>query len=403
VEGKIVPAVGLEVLAGVAVRSTCRMCINGVDVCFGAGCFDKMLPEVSLLGGRWLVVTTAGGSMIRHGWVPRIVEEASRQGATVNIYRWVWTNPTTDSADKVYRVARRLRVTVVIGVGGGSAIDVAKAVAAALASDATPSELYRKLRPVKGSVPLVAIPSTHGTGTEVDRFAVLSDKVTSSKAAIVDERIKPRMAIVDPRLTLTLPQPLAGATVIDAFCHALESYVAVNASQLSRGFAREALIAIGEGVRKLKTEGWGSLSVRSLFHYASMMAGVAIDLSRTTLLHALEHPMSFRHPSIHHGIGLAVLLPFWVELVDKEAGEELAEALRYAGLEDPASVHDLIKELLGGMPRLSELRVSPEEARIYVKDAFRYLKPLVENTPGYPFDRDELAARLEEYFRRVYG
>jgi len=381
-------------------KKTCRMCINGVNVCFGIGCFDEMLEDIALLGRRWYVVTTRGGSMERYGWIPRLREAAEKYGAEIKVCRCVSTNPTTAQADEAYRDASLFRATVVIGIGGGSAIDVAKAVAAGIASKAKPSELYRKARPIRGSVPLVAIPSTHGTGSEVDGFAVLSDEETKSKAAIVSGMIKPKIAVVDPRLTRTLPQPLAGATVVDAFSHAIESYVANNASTLSRGFAREALIAIGRGLRLLDERGWNDLGVREWFHYASMMAGVAIDLSRTTLLHALEHPISFYHPDIHHGIGLALLLPFWASIVSRHAGPDLVEAVSYLGLgiSDPVeAVKRLVVKLLGETPSPASLGVEPAEAETIVADAYRYLEPLVRNTPGYPFDKKGLAEELRRY------
>lgn len=376
------------------------MIVNGVQVHYGVNAFDNV-DTTMFRGMRWFVVTSRGGSMERYGWIAKLAEVAERVGAWLEVCKCVSTNPTVDQADEAYENAKRFGATVVIGLGGGSSIDVAKAVAAGLASQAPPSKLYRGEALIKGSLPIVAIPSTHGSGSEVDRFAVLSDDKTRSKAAIVSAKIRPVYAILDPRITVTLPPRLSGATVVDALSHAVESFVAKNANPVSRGYAREAVYLIAKGISELEKSGWRELRVRAYFLNAAMLAGAAIDISRTTLVHALEHPISYYHPEIHHGIGLAALLPAWIEYVEEVVPElvrEILEPLRkvVGGQTASQTIKNVVEVLVGEVITLEKLGVSKDEYRVIAEDAMRYLKALVLNNPRPPKDVNEVIELLQK-------
>ena len=376
------------------------MIVNGVQVHYGVNAFDNV-DTTMFRGMRWFVVTSRGGSMERYGWIAKLAEVAERVGAWLEVCKCVSTNPTVDQADEAYENAKRFGATVVIGLGGGSSIDVAKAVAAGLASQAPPSKLYRGEALIKGSLPIVAIPSTHGSGSEVDRFAVLSDDKTRSKAAIVSAKIRPVYAILDPRITVTLPPRLSGATVVDALSHAVESFVAKNANPVSKGYAREAVYLIAKGISELKKSGWRELRVRAYFLNAAMLAGAAIDISRTTLVHALEHPISYYHPEIHHGIGLAALLPTWIEYVEEVVPELVREILEplqkvVGGQTASQTIKNVVEVLVGEVITLEKLGVSKDEYRVIAEDAMRYLKALVLNNPRPPKDVNEVIELLQK-------
>ena len=377
-----------------------KVIVNGVQVHYGVNAFDNV-DTTMFRGMRWFVVTSRGGSMERYGWIAKLAEVAERVGAWLEVCKCVSTNPTVDQADEAYENAKRFGATVVIGLGGGSSIDVAKAVAAGLASQAPPSKLYRGEALIKGSLPIVAIPSTHGSGSEVDRFAVLSDDKTRSKAAIVSAKIRPVYAILDPRITVTLPPRLSGATVVDALSHAVESFVAKNANPVSRGYAREAVYLIAKGISELKKSGWRELRVRAYFLNAAMLAGAAIDISRTTLVHALEHPISYYHPEIHHGIGLAALLPAWIEYVEEVVPELVREILEplqkvVGGQTASQTIKNVVEVLVGEVITLEKLGVSKDEYRVIAEDAMRYLKALVLNNPRPPKDVNEVIELLQK-------
>ena len=377
-----------------------KVLVNGVQVHYSVRAFDDI--DISMFRGlRWFVVTSRGGSMEKYGWIAKLAEVAERVGAWLEVCKCVSTNPTVEQADEAYENAKRFRATVIIGLGGGSSIDVAKAVAAGLASHAPPSKLYRGEAPIKGSLPVVAIPSTHGSGSEVDRFAVLSDSKTRSKAAIVSTKIRPTYAVLDPRITVTLPPRLSGATVVDALSHALESFVARNANPVSRCYAREAVHLIAKGISELLRSGWKELRVRAYFLNAAMLAGAAIDISRTTLVHALEHPISYYHPEIHHGIGLAALLPAWLDYVESAVSElvrEIIEPLqKVVGGQSPSqTVKNAIRILIGETITLEKLGVGEDEYKLIAEDAIRYLKALVLNNPRLPKDINEIVDLLRK-------
>ncbi|HIP85939.1 MAG TPA: iron-containing alcohol dehydrogenase [Pyrodictium sp.] len=377
-----------------------KVVVNGVQVHYGVNALEN-IDTTMFRGLRWFIVTSRGGSMEKYGWIAKLAEIAERAGAWLEVCKCVSTNPTVEQADEAYENAKRFKATVIIGFGGGSSIDVAKAVAAGLASHAPPSKLYRREASIKGSLPIVAIPSTHGTGSEVDRFAVLSDDKTRSKAAIVSTKIRPVYAILDPRITVTLPPRLSGATVIDALSHALESFVARNANPVSRCYAREAVHLIAKGISELKESSWEELHVRAYFLNAAMLAGAAIDISRTTLVHALEHPISYYHPEIHHGIGLAALLPAWIEYIEgvvPELVEEIIKPLQkvVGGQTASQTIKNVIETLIGEIVTLEKLGVSENEYKIIAEDAMRYLKALVLNNPRQPKDVNEIVELLQK-------
>ena len=257
-----------------------------------------------------VIITTAGGSMRRYGYIDRLVSSLESKGIVSVVLDKVFTNPTTDLVDELVAVVKEEQPDGLIAIGGGSAIDAAKAVAMVSYSGGSARDYILGIRKGSGALPLIAIPTTHGTGTEVNRFAVLTEPELKAKLAIVSEYIYPRMSIVDPELTLSLPNTISSATVFDAFSHALEALFAVRSNAVSRLFALEALRIIASEINKLP-EGYSNIDVRTKLLWASTCAGYAIDQSRTGLLHAIEHSISAFYPNVHHGVGLALIASAW--------------------------------------------------------------------------------------------
>ncbi|HDJ83367.1 MAG TPA: iron-containing alcohol dehydrogenase [Desulfurococcaceae archaeon] len=355
---------------------------------FGNGMLSKVgkLARKHIGGNKVLIVTTAGGSMRRYGYLAKLLESLRAEGYHTIIFDKVRTNPTIDVAEEGVRLFQQEYCDLIIGLGGGSAIDVAKAIALAHASSTSVRDLLHGKVKAKASVPLIAIPTTHGTGTEVDKYAVITDPEIKMKAAIVSPNAYPRIAVLDPEITKTLPPGLSAATTIDAFVHALESMVSYSSNIMTVLYAKEAIKTIVEYAPKL-VEDPNNVGTRAMLLWASMLAGIAIDLSRTGILHALEHSISAYYPDVHHGLGLAVLLKGWVkhilQLLDDERKTLLAQALNANINEIGDKILWLLRTLGFGLG-LKDLGVDKDLFERMVDDAYRYLKVLIDNTPGKP-------------------
>ena len=368
---------------------------NPVKIVFGVGCIREIGKYASRLGRKALIVTTSGGSMRKYGFLDMVSKSLEEHEVKYAIFDRVKTNPTTGIADEGTRVALEEKVDVIIGLGGGSAIDVAKAIAVTAASGGSSKNyLYIYGGRPKEALPIIAIPTTHGTGSEVDRYAVLTDKEKKAKVSIVSDLIYPRVALLDPKLTVTLPQRLTAATTVDALAHSLEAYVARYGNRMAQIYAVEAIKEIFENAVRAYTNG-NDLNARARLLWASMLAGLAINIGRTCLPHALEHPIS-AFLDIHHGEGLASLLPTWIKFGLKE--EIFNTLARELGLKDACELYEKVASLLreiGMDKRLREYGLTEGMVEKLVDNAWTYLMPLIENNP-YKVSRKDASRILLE-------
>ena len=209
---------------------------NPVEVVFGTGKLDELGQLMAERGlDRALIVSDPFTH--RSGVAARLKECAG--GRVLDIISEVEPNPTCDNVDACARRARELGARSIIGLGGGSAMDCAKAAAAAAAMDCTGLELLRG-RPVTDALPLIAVPTTAGTGSEVGWGAVLSDHAANAKIAIFGSPMFPRLALVDPVLTYTVPPAVTASTGLDVIAHSLDSMCSVRANPVSDGLAVRA-------------------------------------------------------------------------------------------------------------------------------------------------------------------
>ncbi len=363
-------------------------------IVFERGSLSKVHEHVENLGAKAMIITTRGGSMIKYGYYSTLRVSLEKAGIKYCIFTDISSNPRSDEVDRAIAFAEKNSCDIFIGLGGGSAIDSAKAVAATLASGGKLTDYLRGRKEFSEAYPIVAIPTTHGTGSEVNKYAVITDVERKAKVSVVSKRIYPKVAILDPETTLTLPPTLSAATAFDTLAHALESYVSRRTNRLARMFAAEALRNIVENVEIVVKRGI-NIQARTRLLWASMMAGLAIDQSRTALCHAMEHPVSAHYGNVHHGMGLAALLPAWLKFTLDATVEDFAEIAEILGLKISTmpqkyiamSVYDYILKLrnnIGLNIRLSDFGVTEKDIDRFVDDVFDYMKPLVYNNPKVP-------------------
>ncbi len=259
------------------------------------------------------------------GALQEVLEILSRHSIVHVPYSDVTPNPYASQAVSCAELFRKERVDSIIAIGGGSVIDVAKTVSILVKSNLSPTELVKGVKP-ENTLPLAAVNLTHGTGSEIDRYAVLTFEETGEKRGFTARY--PEVSIDDPRFTLTLPRDQTLFTSLDAFYHAYESATSLYTNMFVQTLSSEAagiiVKTLPEALSNMK-----SLELRSRLLYASMIAGISIDIALTHLNHALEHTFSGLNPRLPHGEGLAILGPRIIYHVHKAVPEDSAIILKH--------------------------------------------------------------------------
>lgn len=266
-----------------------------------------------------LIVTDPGIS--KTGLTDELIKHVKH--INYDIYNECQPNPTVKNCNDALEKLKAINADVVIAVGGGSSIDVAKAVAL-LATNGGKIESYEGIDTFENDLlPLIAIPTTAGTASEVTSFTVITDEEREYKFTIGGVKISPKWAVVDPVLTLTLPPSVTAATGLDALVHAIESYTSKMANPITKALAREAIRKISRNLRQAVYNG-DTLKYRDEMLMGSLLAGLAFNNTRLGNCHALSHPISAIY-GVPHGIANAVLIPHVMEFNMKAVPELFAD------------------------------------------------------------------------------
>ena len=208
-------------------------------VVFGAGCFAQLGTLAKELSqGRVLLVTDPG--LKEAGHCESAVALLEKAGLDVSVFDNVSPNPTTDDVDRCVAFAKDCRIDSIVGLGGGSSMDCAKGANFLLTNGGRMQDYHGVGKATKPMLPMIAVPTTSGTGSEAQSFAVIADAETHMKMPCGDPRAACRIAVLDPEITVTMPRHVAAATGIDAMTHAVESYVTTRRNPVSQMFARQA-------------------------------------------------------------------------------------------------------------------------------------------------------------------
>lgn len=296
-------------------------------VYLGAGAIKKIdfiAGELKAKGIDKVLVVTGHGAYIKTGAWDYVKDALNKHAIDFELYNKVTPNPTVDQVDEATELALKFGAMAVIAIGGGSPIDAAKSVAVLLRypqKDAR--ELYElKFVPTEAA-PIVCVNLTHGTGTEADRFAVVSIPEKEYKPAIAYDCIYPLYSIDDPALMTKLSPKQTRYVSIDAVNHVVEAATSKVASPYSILLAQETIRLVAEYLPKA-IEDPEDITARYFLLYASLIAGVSFDNGLLHFTHALEHPLSAVKPDLSHGLGLAMILPAVVKTIYPASGEVLA-------------------------------------------------------------------------------
>ena len=273
---------------------------------FGNGAIARLPEFVKALGGsRVLVVGDPG--VQRVGLIDRV--QAILTGASIfnAVYADVESDPATRSVDEGTVHGKANGCDLVVGIGGGSALDTAKAIGLMLVNDGNIKDYVGIGKVPRAGAPVIAVPTTAGTGSELTIWSVLSDKVAKAKISVGSVLNCPAIALLDPELTLSLPPQITAATGMDALTHALESYVNTATQPISEAMSEQAMTLIARSLRKAVADG-SDVQARGDMLLASTIAAMAFNSTRLGLVHAFAMPLGAKF-GIPHGLVNAIMLP----------------------------------------------------------------------------------------------
>lgn len=292
------------------------------SVLYGRNSLEKLGEQSKKLGKRAFIVTDT--IMEKLGYVEKCIQQLNKKSITVSTYNKVDAEPTNIHVLEALSLCKEEKCDFIIGIGGGSCIDAAKAVAVLYTNGGEVEDYVKKDIEIENNpLPLIAIPTTSGTGSEVTSVAVITNKKTDVKMMMKHPSFIPKVAIIDPVLTSSLPTQITAATGIDALCHAIEAYISKVSQPLTDVLALSAIESIMKYLRIAYEDG-RNMEAREAMMIASLQAGIAFSNASVTLVHGMSRPVGalFHVP---HGISNAILLPTVLEFTKTSAMKRLAK------------------------------------------------------------------------------
>ncbi|MFN3699458.1 MAG: iron-containing alcohol dehydrogenase [Dictyoglomus sp.] len=323
-------------------------------VIYGRGSVLFLGGELKKIGNKFLILT-GETSLKRSGALDRIMNEINKHDLEIIVITGIPAEPSLEVAKQICDRIVGNNFDGVVGIGGGSVMDMAKIIAFTLKTKLNPLEA--KGKEIEEALPIITVPTTAGTGSEATKFAVITDESSKDKFIIMGKALIPTLTIIDPELTFTMSPLIASSTGIDAFCHAIESYLSRNSTCMIECYSKSAIYDIYNLLPEAVLN--QSEKAKERMAYAAFWAGVAINNTKTTLIHAMSRPLGGMY-KIPHGIANGILLPaylrfnapfippekykFLKDLFQGEPAEKVEEFLKTLNL--PTRISQIIQEEL---------------------------------------------------------
>lgn len=365
---------------------------------FGAGELNK-LAECKLPGKKALVVISAGTSMRKYGYLDRVCELLKKNGAETVVFDKILANPIKTHVMEGAAICREKRCDFVVGLGGGSTIDSAKSIAIMAVNDGDYWDYISggtgKGKAVKNALPIVAISTTAGTGTEMDPWTVITNEETNEKIGFGCSLTFPTISVVDPELMLSIPPAFTAYQGFDAFFHAAEGYIASIASPISDLYALEAVRLLYKYLPVAVKNG-SDLKARSKVAWAATLAGMVESTSSCTSEHSMEHAMSAYYPKLPHGAGLIAISEAYFTTFKNDRMKRYMKMFETMTEKKSARPSDFIdalaflkKECGVDSIKLSDYGITPEDFPRFADNAVNTMGGLFSFDPR-PLNRTEI-------------
>ncbi len=312
-------------------------------VLYGIGAFAEVGKQAHNFGKKALIISDP--VMNQMGYVESCEAFLQESGIMSASYLEVDTEPTNIHVQEAMDVCRKESCDLIVAVGGGSCIDTAKAVSVLVRNGGTMTDYFGTGKPfTEKPLPVIAIPTTAGTGSEVTKVTVITDIESNTKMMLSRPELLPAVAIVDPNLTVSCPKNVTAATGVDALCHAIEAYISKKAQPVTDTLALTAIDNIMVAIRTAYNDGT-NIEAREKMALGSMLAGAAFSNASVTLVHGMSRPIGalFHTP---HGISNAMLLPAVLEFSKDAAIPRLAEIGRRIATNTEACSNEALADLV---------------------------------------------------------
>lgn len=348
------------------------------EIIVGKGSLARLPEAAEKLGGKHGFIIS-GPHLNKMGIVASCSESLENAGIKVDAYTETEGNPSVETVEKAAAAFCKSGADFIIALGGGSPMDVAKAVGVVARYGGSITEYEGGDRVPGDIIPLIAIPTTAGTGSEVTAFSVITDHSRNYKLTVFSYKLIPAYAILDPELLTTAPVSVAAACGIDAMVHALEAYISKDASPFSDAMAEKALELIGKNIRRYVADRTDIEAAEAMIT-GSLFAGIAFSWARLGDVHAMSHPVS-AYFDVPHGVANAILLPTIVEYNALADCGKYLKLFNYISLTpaseaefEPFMLVDLLTELneqLGIPGSLGEVGVTADKFDAMADDAMK--------------------------------
>lgn len=334
-------------------------------ILFGPGALSDVGGVARGLGVQRVLVVTDPG-IIAAGHTPRAIQLLNDAGLTVALFDGVAENPTTAHIDAGLAVAKDFRPDAIVGLGGGSSMDCAKGINFLYSCGGRMQDYWGEGKATGPMLPTIAVPTTAGTGSETQSYALVADAETHIKMACGDKRAAFRVAILDPELTLTQPARVTALTGIDALAHAIETYVTKRRTDISLSFSREAWRHLSTRIFRVLAEP-RDIEARGAMQLGACLAGVAIENSMLGAAHALANPLTASY-GVAHGQAIAIMLPHVIrhngQCVAHWYDELIECGPRTLSASDGRSAPHVLADFVAGMTRQADLAVKLSEVNV---------------------------------------
>ena len=348
------------------------------EIIVGKGSLARLPEAAEKLGGKHGFIIS-GPHLNKMGIVASCSESLENAGIKVDAYTETEGNPSVETVEKAAAAFCKSGADFIIALGGGSPMDVAKAVGVVARYGGSITEYEGGGRVPGDIIPLIAIPTTAGTGSEVTAFSVITDHSRNYKLTVFSYKLIPAYAILDPELLTTAPVSVAAACGIDAMVHALEAYISKDASPFSDAMAEKALELIGKNIRRYVADRTDIEAAEAMIT-GSLFAGIAFSWARLGDVHAMSHPVS-AYFDVPHGVANAILLPTIVEYNALADRGKYLKLFNYISLTpaseaefEPFMLVDLLTKLneqLGIPGSLGEVGVTADKFDAMADDAMK--------------------------------
>jgi len=355
-------------------------------VYFGTDCIAKNSAEFVYCGKRAMMVTGSRSAKIS-GALGDVQQALGDQGIDWTIFDQVEENPSLSVIEAGVQLARQYRTDTVIGIGGGSSLDAAKAIALLAANKMDTRHLFGGTFPVR-PLPIMAVPITAGTGSEVTPYSILTDVACRTKRSISHPDMFPKASFLDARYTQSQPWTVTVNTAVDALSHAIEGYMSKRSNILSDHLALEAMRYFGRAIGSLKAHAL-TFEEREQLLYTSLMGGMVIAQTKTTMVHALGYSLTYFR-NIPHGRANGLLMAEYLRFNQPVVPEKVSNILSALGLRTIAEFKMLMNTLLGHMEACA-----PEEIDEFAQIASQAAS--IENSPRQP-TLDDLKQMLRDSY-----